>query len=155
MIRPIAIALSLIWVGLAEAKPSVSTKTYYYDVSGGSAADIRQDLRENGPNGYWAYTNWYVSWTGSCQITVEIDITLPRLVDRERLPKSYLVAWDNMIRVLTEHENQHAQHGINAANEIEDSDCRRAYAIIDHWAEQDRILDRETQNGNLQGVELP
>ncbi len=155
MFRAVLIAGILFFAGAADAKPRVTSNTVYYNVSGTSAADIRQELREKGPNGYWAYTNWYVRWTGKCQVSVEIDITLPRLINRGQLPDSFLAEWDEMIVALTAHENRHAEHGLNAAEEIEAANCRRAHDIIDKWAEQDRVLDRETQNGYLEGVDLP
>lgn len=145
---------SLAWTVPVLSKPSISTNTTYYEVSGQTGAELRRQMGALGPEGYWAYTEWWVEWSRSCQLSVTIDYTMPKLADRNTLPAGLLQKWDIMIAALIAHEEQHGQHGIEAAMEIERKGCNGAYQIIRFWNNQDILFDRETDHGAHQGVTL-
>ena len=138
--------------GLASAKPKVKENWSYYEVRGNSIGQLQSQLKSKGPKGFWAYTSWYVRWSGACAVSVEIRYTMPKLIKNDAMPASVLSIWNKMYAALEKHERNHGQHGINAAREIERNGCRNGKAIIRKWAEQDRIYDRKTQHGKTEGI---
>lgn len=139
----------------AFANPTVQTRWITYAVTGTTVDTILRQMQENGPNGFWAYTSWYVRWTASCQVTVEINYTMPKHARREAMPAHIRVEWDQMVAALKSHEKQHGVHGVNAANELVQKRCRNGNAIVQKWAEQDRVYDRMTGHGRTEGVTFP
>ena len=137
------------------AKPTVRETIEHYKVYGNSFREIRESMAQNGPGGYWAYTSWYVKWTSSCRVSAKVKITLPELADRSVLTSRQLETWDEMMLALIVHERGHASNGVNAANEIDRRNCKRADSRIKYWAQKDINFDRETNHGHLRGVTLP
>lgn len=154
MIRICLIALILVAATPAVAAPQMTERLVHYPVSGRNLGELRRDMAQNGPEGFWGFTRWWIEWSGSCEVSLSITITMPRLESPERLSARDLAIWQRMEAALLAHERLHAAHGIAAAREIHDARCRNARSIIDKWAEQDRILDRTTRNGRTQGVLL-
>ncbi len=111
-------------------------------------------MKKLGPKGFWAYTSWYVSWTRECDVKVKITYTFPKLATPQDLNAATRKRWDTMFAALVVHEEQHGQHGINAANEVLKAHCRKAASITRKWARQDKIFDRETRHGAVDGVFL-
>lgn len=161
MIRTIAGLLCIVAImsstaGNSMAEPKIVVKTKYYSITGSTSRELKNQVKRKGPGGHLAYTGWHVRWTGSCQITAEISYEYPKWENREQAPDDLRTKWDRMIAALTEHEKQHAQHGINAANEIEKTKCAgNPKDITNKWANQDKIFDAETNYGKKQGVVLP
>ncbi len=151
----LAIALSCAVADAASAKPSVKEKWAGYRVDGTTANQILAQMKQRGPNGYWAYTNWYVRWTGSCKVSVEISYTVPKHVNEAALPANLRARWQAMYNALVAHERKHGQHGINAANEIAAAGCKNGDAIIKKWANADKTLDQRTTHGKTEGVVFP
>mgnify|MGYP001792138813 FL=1 len=139
----------------AFANPTVQTRWINYAVTGTTVDTILNQMRDNGPNGFWAYTRWYVRWTASCQVSLEINYTIPKHTRRGAMPAQTRIAWDRMIAALRAHEEQHGVHGMNAARELVQKRCRNGNAIVQKWAEQDRIFDRVTGHGRTEGVTFP
>jgi predicted secreted Zn-dependent protease len=135
--------------------PEVSETIRYYDVSSLTAVGLRNQMRRRGPRGYWAYAQWWVSWTAECQITLTQTIDMPRHTRPDSLPADLRVSWDRMITALLAHERVHTGHGASAAAEIAAAQCEGAYEIIDRWAAEDQAFDRRTDHGRLEGVVLP
>lgn len=151
-----AVLLGCSFANSALAKPSVSVNTNYYSITGTTAAQLKAQMRSKGKNGKWAYTKWYVRWTGSCKTSVTITYTYPRWANRNQAPASLQKNWDRMFTSLRTHEKGHAQFGINAAAEIERSRCKEnPMSIIKKWAQQDKVYDSRTRSGATQGVVLP
>jgi predicted secreted Zn-dependent protease len=143
-------------VSQAAAEPSVSVRTTYYPIAGSSVDELKSQMKSNGPQGYWAYTRWYVRWTGDCRVSVEISYTYPQWTDQAKAPPALQSAWTAMIAKLKVHEEGHGRHGTNAAQEVERSRCQGdPKAITRKWAEQDKVYDAETSHGLKQGVVLP
>ena len=139
----------------AFANPSVKTNWSTYSVTSTSVDQILREMQQNGPNGFWAFTRWYVRWSGSCRVSLEINYTMPKHTRRGAMPAKIRVEWDSMIAALKAHEQQHGAHGINAARELVQKGCRNGDAIVAKWAEQDRIYDRNTGHGRTEGVIFP
>ena len=154
MIRAFLILLALGAAAPLAAAPTMQERLSYYPVSGRNLGELRRDMAQNGPNGFWGYTSWYVEWSASCDVSLRIDITMPQLKRPERLSPQDLAIWQRMEAALLAHERLHAAHGVAAAREIHDAKCRNAQAIIQKWAQQDRVLDQTTQHGRTQGVRL-
>jgi len=136
-------------------KPKITEEITYYDVSALTSDGLRREMRRKGPRGYWAYAQWWVSWTDMCDITVTQTIEMPRHTRLDDLPPELRVRWDSMVRALLRHERLHTRHGELAAGEIAMAKCQGAYQIIDRWANQDKVLDRRTDHGRKEGVTLP
>ena len=136
------------------AKPKVSTKTKTYIVDATTLAGLRKQLNQKGPHGHWAYTEWYVRWTGSCKLSVEITYTLPKHKNPGKLDPDVRKRWKAMVRALTKHEHNHGDHGIRAAREIEKAKCANGDAIIKKWNGQDKAYDLRTNHGKTEGVVL-
>jgi len=135
---------------------SRTSHTHFYDISGNTAGEIRDALAQEGPHGYWGYTNWYVHWSAACEISVKIDYTIPRWLNRDTAPAPLRDEWDRMLKNLWRHERGHAEHGLKAAAEIEASHCAGdPHDITDRWAREDKVYDEETDHGARQGVRLP
>ena len=126
-----------------------------YPVDGRSAQAVLQQLADRGPNGFWAYTSWYVRWSGNCVVTLQIDYTMPRHTRPESLHPSLRQRWVQMVKALHLHERKHGAHGIAAARELVQKNCRNGNAIVQKWADQDRILDKRTDHGASDGVVFP
>lgn len=154
---PIAWALAILYVAAAPARadePEIRIHTY--SICGATAAELRAQMAANDPEGWWAYTQWYVRWTGDCQVSLSIDYTMPTWEDENEAPAELQAAWNRMIDRLWLHEQGHGRHGLEAAKEIIQSGCEgNPRDITDKWAEQDRVYDRETNHGVRQGVSLP
>jgi predicted secreted Zn-dependent protease len=135
---------------------STTSRTHLYDISGSTANELTDAMAEKGPHGYWAYTTWYVHWSASCEVSVTLDHTMPRWTDHDTGPAALRADWDRMMKSLWRHEKGHAEHGLEAAREIEASHCAGdPHKITDKWAEADKVYDEETDHGARQGVHLP
>lgn len=155
---PIAWALAiLVFASVAQAQPGdPEIRIHTYSIRGKSSAELRAQMAANGPEGWWAYTQWYVRWTGDCQVSLSIDYTMPKWENENAAPANLRTSWNRMIAKLWAHEQGHGRHGIEAAKEIIKSGCNgNPRDITDKWAEQDRVYDRETNHGVNQGVSLP
>ncbi len=137
------------------ANPDTQTIWQYYDISGTTSKELKVEMKQKGPKGYWAYARWYISWTGDCKISLNINYTMPRWVNKKNAPKKLQNKWESMIANLAKHEKGRGNHGINAANAIAKSNCADAAEITQKWAAQDKIFDKETGHGRKQGVVLP
>lgn len=138
-----------------QADPHIAVIKKYYEISGDTGRALKLMMKENGPKGFWAYTRWYVRWSSNCNVSVRITYTYPRLKDRETVPVALLRQWDRMMVKLVQHEENHGQHGINAAKEIRRKNCKNANAIIRKWDAIGKKYDRQTEHGKNEGIYLP
>ncbi|MEQ9243136.1 DUF922 domain-containing protein [Roseovarius indicus] len=139
----------------ALANPTIKENWETYPVDGTTADDILVQMQQRGPEGYWAYARWYVRWSADCQVRLRINYTMPRHVNPALLDEKLRLSWEKMLKALGKHEEQHGAHGVNAARELVEKECRDGNAIVDRWAEQDKIYDRETDHGRFEGVVFP
>ena len=149
-------ALVIVWCTAADAgNPGFKTSWKYYNVTGSTAKELKRNMKQKGPNGYWAYARWYINWSGNCQVDATIHYTMPRWQNKTSAPKSLQDSWDKMIAILKTHEEVHGSHGIKAANAIVEAKCQNAHEIITKWANEDKNFDARTGHGRRQGVVLP
>ncbi len=137
------------------ANPTIKTNWKYYNISGSTSKELIAAMRQKGPNGFWAFARWSIRWTGKCQVSLKINYTLPRWKNKNSGPKQLQANWNKMVAALKKHEQLHGLNGINAAKEIVKTKCKNGDQTISKWANQDKVLDRKTDNGQNQGVVLP
>lgn len=150
----LAAALLLISVAApAWAGPKETVETRTYDVDASTIEDMRAEMTAKGPEGYWAYTTWYVSWSSGCDVEVRIIFTFPNWTAYDDAPANLQERWDSFMEHLEAHEEGHAENGRGAAQEIEDTRCGEdPYAILRNWANEDKNYDSETDHGRTQGA---
>lgn len=173
---------------VAVSAPTVTENTDYYLVSGNTANEIRNDLNMNtvvweGGISFDARTDWFVKWNfwwnesnSLCTITrvktsVNVNYTLPKLINARDLPASLQQKWDTYMIALSGHENGHRDMGISAASEIEneignmpprrtctqlESDANSlANQIIEKFQFIEIEFDRKTNHGANDGAMFP
>jgi predicted secreted Zn-dependent protease len=173
----------------AAAEPAVAVDSSYYDVVGASLPELVAQMASLGPKDekssrrFWAYTRWFVRWRftyrerdTSCSIngvkvSLEIKYVYPRWKNETSADERARQAWSRMMSAIEKHEQQHGQHGRDAAREVEDAlgaiarrrTCdalgRDANAlsrdIVKRHAARDVDYDRRTSHGRAEGVHLP
>ncbi len=170
------------------ADPQMNIHTDFYWVTGLDAPSIRQSIQQRGPRGvdgkpYHASTQWEIDWAYRwiesrpwCRITdvnVSIDIhySLPKHRDLDKLSTPLKEKWAAYRDALFRHEQQHKDHGIAAAVELENKllmldqqyRCSElelkasavAQAVLDKYDRLEKEFDRKTNHGINQGIVLP
>jgi len=182
----IFLAVSLVTT-VVVAEPVVNTSYQYYTASAKHASELRAALNQASPvhedgRAFHGHTKWHVNWHfhwyqrgSSCDMTsvttdVSVDYTLPQFLPAAGADADVQQRFDDYYRALFTHEQGHAQHGIDAAREVErslmqmsaescntlnDDANRRAHAILDKFSKKDVDYDRDTDHGRLQGAVLP
>ena len=140
---------------VVEAKPSVKTKTVYYDVYASTSRQLKSQMRLHGPKGFWGLTSWYIRWTADCKVSLRVTYTMPKWVNKELAPKGLQRHWDAMMERLWLHERGHGRYANLAAREIVKVGCRDARRILRKLRRQNKAYDRRTKHGRTQGVRLP
>ncbi|NOX74616.1 MAG: DUF922 domain-containing Zn-dependent protease [Alphaproteobacteria bacterium] len=146
-----------LFIGNVPPTATVSNITInrnYYEITGTSAASLRNQMKSLGPNGYWAYTRWRVKWSSGCNLRLTVNYTFPKLKTPDNVPLPLRKRFQAMLVKLVAHEEGHGQNGRDAAAEIQAANCKGAREIIKKYAAQDKIYDKETRHGYLQGVRL-
>ena len=113
-----ATAIALSAPSFTIAKPTVKVSTEYYEIDGRTRDELREEMRTKGPNGYFGWTNWYIRWTGGCDVSVEVTYTMPKLKSPDGISAKLKESFDTFYDALLMHEENHGSHGISAANEI-------------------------------------
>jgi predicted secreted Zn-dependent protease len=116
---------------------SVQASVRYYDVSGDSTGEVRQQMMQLGPMDHGqhvdAYTDWQIRWRysystgpgGACtldstQVIVTVVTTLPRWSPRQSSAPQLRSIWAQFSASLALHENGHKAIALAAAEEIRD-----------------------------------
>lgn len=150
--------LSTLFPALVAAGPFVSDNVVIktYVVSGDSLKQLKNQMRQNGPDGYWGYTRYNWTWSSGCNMRFEATITLPKLSVRSRLDANELAEWDRMVAALKSHEMGHVEIGRSWAAAIKAGGCSNAaVARADRaWQDKDVAYDRRTDHGKRNGVVL-
>lgn len=137
---------------VAVAEPKVSSSLKHYKVKGTTVDQIRDYMNTKGPRGFWAYTEWYVKWTGACKVSVSVKYTLPKLASPGKVPADVRQKFDAMYAALKAHEENHGAYGISAAREIEKAGCTNGDAIIKKYNKAEVDYDKRTDHGFTEGV---
>lgn len=188
MMKKLITALFLFLLSsLTIAKVTTSYDHYDYKIYGNTASELRNEMNANGPGDRGtrmdAYTSWRIQWKyqfteldGTCRmndvaVTLRIAYTFPKWMNYEKGDAALKQKWNVYTNVLARHEEGHALHGQQAANEIDAAinqlppmtSCdslsgaanQAAQAIIAKYNEQDIQYDNETSHGMNEGAVFP
>lgn len=156
-------------------------KVFYYDIDGGTGAEIRQKLNLRGPKDWRgisrdAHLKWIIGWkwqhdkSGKAlfQTTtshIRFELTFPRITNGP-MPNG----WLKFLALLAKHEYQHAQNALGHYQQIADKirvassnnkqfNFKDANLIGEEVLEQIRRIDREydisTEHGKTEGISFP
>jgi predicted secreted Zn-dependent protease len=115
--------------------PVVTEKYEYYEVKGGSEAELRCDMNSNScrwddGKKYDSVTTWHIKWdydyertAQSCsattfKATVDVTFRYPKWARADGAPLPLAAKWDSYMKKLTEHENGHRDLAVRAAAEL-------------------------------------
>ena len=164
--------------GLYDGMPGIEIR--YYDVSGRTVEQIRASGRKLAPIDPMTgmpvvgYTRWHHDWDapdgpdGRCrldqaEVTLDVVITLPRLIDTHQVPPALLRSWTRFISAAKAHEATHARiahEGREAMlRAIQSADCESApeaaadaAATLNQWSAD---YDEATEHGLTEGAHFP
>ncbi|MCO4824148.1 MAG: DUF922 domain-containing protein [Amylibacter sp.] len=136
-------------------KPKVKENLKHYTITGDSVNALKSQMKKKGPKGFWGYTEWYVKWTGSCKVSVNVTITMPKLKESSKTPKEVRKEFDEMYAALLKHERNHGKNGIKAAQAVEKANCENTDPIFKKYNKADKSYDLKTKHGRTEGVKLP
>ncbi len=151
----------------------------YYDISGNTENELRQQLDSLSPRGYDnfkadATTNWRInwSWTGygnstcdltSAEVTYNIEVTMPRWESPQDASPELVTKWNSYIQALAEHEKGHVDFVVENYQFVETA-IKNATCDTAESAAQDALLpirqldidyDADTNHGATQGARFP
>lgn len=139
----------------ADTEDRADIKWTTYTVTGSNLAEVQDQMSADGPQGYWAFTTWNVTWTGDCETTVTAAITYPELAEDADLYDEEIAEFERMQEALIAHELQHVDFGIEYADEIADNSCPlNSDALLQPYLAAERAFDEDTQHGRTTGVYL-
>ncbi len=179
---------ALLTCRFAFAFPQVDVSYQYYDIQGNKAPALLREMHHKGFRGakgktFDAHTDWTVKWdykyreeglhckVDPLNVKVSIVYILPRWNDRRGASANLSQKWETFYAALQLHEKGHADHGIQAGEEVEallihlgkETACKdfnrkateQGKAVIQQYAQKDEDYDTATQHGILQGAKFP
>lgn len=172
-----------------RAAPATKIAYRYYPIAGTTATELRSQMNRLGPSDetegrrYDARTDWVVQWnyryrqqSRTCtlqqaQTQVAVTFTLPQWQPPRWTARSLVQDWRRYQASLQLHEDGHKNHGIGAAQDIQQAlrqlppaaSCAAletqiqttARAIIRTYNQKDLEYDRVTRHGSTQGAIFP
>ncbi len=184
----IYILLLFLFSAAIHAQPVIHEQYANYKITGNSAGELRRQMSMLGPTDmtsehFDASTKWFVKWQyrylmdgNQCYFTnvnVNVDVTyhFPEWVDFVLGSYHLQKHWNIYMQHLLTHERGHAEHGIEAAAEIDKAltdlpamqSCEElentadhiAYQIIAKYNTEDMIYEDDTDHGARQGATFP
>ena len=154
-------------------------KMIYYDISGSTETELRDQLNALGPvgpDGYHgdALTIWYIRWTWDgygaeeCDLrtvsaTYDIKVTLPRWTPPHDASPALIEKWNAYMLALAHHEKGHVDNVIAnlpvLINSIRRATCSTAEAkaqdVLSGMRRNDINFDASTDHGATQGARFP
>lgn len=147
----------------------------YYDVSGSTVAEIRDNLnRSHRSGGFDGYTGWHVSWNwpgygssdcnlAAASLDTRISVRLPRWQPPQNADPALVLKWNSYLGNLAFHEQGHVQlarQGFAKMQQIlQASTCDEAdaklNAVLGEMRQADLRYDAETRHGSTQGAKFP
>jgi predicted secreted Zn-dependent protease len=170
-----------------DPRVAVSVVHDDYKITGSTAAGLRQQMSSDGPldhdKHFDAHTEWNVRWTypfdrsgsgcstGPVTVTLTITYHFPEWGDESDGSHPLQEKWHKYQEALQTHEDGHAEHGREAADDIlrelsglpaadacptmDGIANTKAEAIIGRYAAEDVDYDRDTNHGATQGATFP
>jgi len=168
--------------------PVVTEHYEYYEIRGNNEQELRNQMCRNGcPFGdgkkYDSLTTWkvkldygYAQATKSCstdsvKVNVAINFRYPKWVRTDDAPPQLVTKWDNYMRNLVMHENEHRDIAVAAATELSEavaalppaSSCteidRQVRALsrerLEKLSADEKRLDDATSHGKTEGAVFP
>lgn len=154
-------------------------KIEYYDVSGSTEREIRDQLNalgsvdEHGFRGD-ALTSWEIHWiwdgygTETCDLrsvtaTYDIQVRLPRWTPPHDASPELVIKWNAYVLALVEHEKGHVDNVVEylpyLIKTIRASTCttaeENAQEVLSQLRDDDREYDEQTGHGAAQGATFP
>lgn len=181
-IASLMVASVLCIASAANAKTVIDEKITYYDVSPTSLESLADSLIEATPirlsgNTFFGQTRYSIEWTydheirnkfcrvAKVKVIAQIKTTLPRLKSAD---SDILAAWDSWYPALEGHLDQHKQHAIETAEELDkkikklrrQKDCQilfenasaLANEMISESLDRDVAYDEDTRFGYTEGA---
>jgi predicted secreted Zn-dependent protease len=143
------------------------TDMEYYDVSGSSAQEIRDNLNKSHSNGGLdGHTGWNVSWGSrgaDCTLDTRLRVRLPRWLPPADADPALILHWNTYAGSLARHEQGHVQlarQGFAKMQQtLQGSTCAEAdaklNAVLNEMRQADQRYDAETNHGVTQGAKFP
>jgi len=168
--------------------PVVTEHYEYYEIRGNNEKELRNQMCRNGcpfsdGKKYDSLTTWkvkldygYAQATKSCaadsvKVNVAINFRYPKWVRTDDAPPQLVAKWDNYMKNLVMHENEHRDIAVAAATELSKavaalpaaSSCteldRQVRAMsserLDKLSADEKRLDDTTSHGKTEGVIFP
>ena len=181
----VTLGIGLFWPHPLGAQNSVHISYQFYTIAPQKIQDLPIELDHRSPivyqgRKYHGYTQWWVSWQfywyenpASCQITqvkttLKVVYNLPKLLEKSATNAPLKKAFDRYYQALFNHEQNHKNHGLEAALAIQAQlenlrsfpTCRdlnhQANALVQSliraYRQKDLDYDRRTEHGRLEGA---
>jgi predicted secreted Zn-dependent protease len=158
-------------IGLPAIPPATIVT---YTIRGSTAAELRAQMDQLGPQHFDAFTRWDFSWTwpaaadGSCilskaTVNYTIKVTAPVWTPPRTVDPSLVTAWSTYMTALATHEKGHIDFVVATApsvlEAIKASTCDKANAaagaVLDRIRQHDIAYDAATNHGATQGARFP
>ena len=182
MMFGLVVVISLILSPIAVAKIEVKENTTYYDVVVAEPENLATVLKQSttisrSGNTFYGQTRYSINWTynanvkkgfckvGKPRVTAIINTTLPKLDTQN---SAVIEKWDTWFPNLRAHQNQHRQHAIDTAKQLDKAlkklkrqrECSQLFenatAIADSMIEasldKDVQYDEKTRYGYSEGA---
>ena len=150
-----ALLLALATPALAQSDIDVDITYGTYELDSDTLPDIVAEMNLEGPNGFPAYTTWYIEWTAACDLTVTASITLPDLGPDADLTPEDEATFRTMLENLEAHERNHVDFGLGYAREVQQMGCQGDTATpLQEWLAEERQYDIDTEHGRTEGAWL-
>ena len=111
MIRTLVILAFLAAASPVDAAPKETETIQYYSISGETLADLRRDMARHGPQGFWGYTKWWITWSRNCDIDLEITAAAIHASDCSA-PRRVIRIWAERDRALDRETRHGATQGV-------------------------------------------
>jgi predicted secreted Zn-dependent protease len=185
MIFWVTLGTALLWPAPLGAQIPTHISYRFYTIAPQKIQELPTELDRRSPivyqgRKYHGYTQWWVNWQfywheypTSCQITqvkttLKVVYTLPKLLEKSAGNTSLKKAFDRYYQALFNHEQNHKNHGLEAALVIKAKlenlssfpTCQDlnhqandlAQSLIRTYRQKDLDYDRRTEHGRLEGA---
>ncbi|HYT05525.1 MAG TPA: DUF922 domain-containing protein [Gemmatimonadales bacterium] len=148
----------------AVAALSIESRDRYYDITGSSAAQLREAMRQLGPHESGtprdALTAWHLEWTyrqgrraDDCalrdvRVTLDVTVTLPRWEPATGAPARLVESWNSFLEHVKAHEAGHRAIAERYARDLVAAlTALRGATCADVWDEASRTASRIVEEG--------